>query len=1071
MLSHLRFIAPLFAVALATIAPAFGQTAYYSLEGDFATVGDELDVFFNLQRSVDSDEVLRFETFANSGGTNAAGDLIDGGGIDSIIELFDSSDASRGINDDHSFPDQGRDSLLSWSNVPLLGPAGPAVFLNPDPLTAGGYRLNQSDFDPNAVGPWAIDLQGPADAIALTAVPSIGTTTIDSLKFGTTGVGAAAATVAQSQDPVALLGDLVLAPTGSARYDLTGGSLSVGGATTVNSGGTLHVGVTGGGVFNAGGDVTVDGGAFARGAAGVLNLASGRTLTARNGGQIDIIGFYGVDPGRTVRIESGSTLGTLGGFVRILGEVAVAGTDGAGTPSTWNALNRIDVQGTLNVSAGGLVDSAVGGISPGGTVTVTGASAVGSGARSTWINQGGLDVGENGGATATLNVLAGGRVTSAFVVDVWDGNLLVSGVDPAGNPSTLSFGSGLRLGRFQNATLRIDSGGLVEVGTFASVGRNRSSGAITIDGSDSAGNSSSFRVVGDLNIASSELTQGTMNVTNGGSVASGAAEIARAEGSAVGTVHVRGVDSFGTSSNWSINGNLTLGANANGTFAPASRGTLNVTAGARVTVAQSTFVNNGGVVHVGTASNSGTSSSLAIEGGLVVGAEVGFGDVTPGGALNIAAGGSVTVLGATSLVNAGAITMTGGHFDFATTTLADYQAFNVTGGTLAGNVQVTGTHDATALSQVINNPANNGEVVLQNSGVISGSGFFTGSVANQADGLIIVDNSGPGIIQFSSPNNTNAGLINLRSGQLIFLGGFTNLSGGVVRGSGSLSTSSSTHVNQGTYTFTGAGQITDPFTNDTTGVVNVATLGEVRFITDVVNRGQITTVTDANVFLDDLTGNGVSGQGAVSVGGTLDPGFGVGLMSFGGNLTLGPSATVDIELGGDTGGVEYDRIEVAGEAMLDGGLSFTQLGLFEAAVGDTFDVLTAASITGVFDTVTLPGPGYELVYSSTAVQLVATSALSGDYNNDGTVDAADYSVWRDNLNAPAGTLLNDTAGGVIGVAQYNAWVANYGATVLPPPFPAPEPTAVAMLASLIGLGALGRPLRTRSGSSTAANHE
>jgi hypothetical protein len=58
----------------------------------------------------------------------------------------------------------------------------------------------------------------------------------------------------------------------------------------------------------------------------------------------------------------------------------------------------------------------------------------------------------------------------------------------------------------------------------------------------------------------------------------------------------------------------------------------------------------------------------------------------------------------------------------------------------------------------------------------------------------------------------------------------------------------------------------------------------------------------------------------------------------------------------------------------------------------------------------------------------ATGSVSGDYNNDGIVNAVDYTVWRNNLNAPAGTLPNDPNGGVIGAAQYQTWKANYGAT-------------------------------------------
>ena len=54
--------------------------------------------------------------------------------------------------------------------------------------------------------------------------------------------------------------------------------------------------------------------------------------------------------------------------------------------------------------------------------------------------------------------------------------------------------------------------------------------------------------------------------------------------------------------------------------------------------------------------------------------------------------------------------------------------------------------------------------------------------------------------------------------------------------------------------------------------------------------------------------------------------------------------------------------------------------------------------------------------------------LPGHYNTGGTVSAATYTVWRDNLGAPAGTLPNDTDGGPIGSAQYATWKANFGMT-------------------------------------------
>jgi hypothetical protein len=51
--------------------------------------------------------------------------------------------------------------------------------------------------------------------------------------------------------------------------------------------------------------------------------------------------------------------------------------------------------------------------------------------------------------------------------------------------------------------------------------------------------------------------------------------------------------------------------------------------------------------------------------------------------------------------------------------------------------------------------------------------------------------------------------------------------------------------------------------------------------------------------------------------------------------------------------------------------------------------------------------------------------IAGDYNNNGTVDAADYVVWRENLNT-SNVLPNDPNGGTIDQDQYNTWRANFG---------------------------------------------
>ena len=64
-----------------------------------------------------------------------------------------------------------------------------------------------------------------------------------------------------------------------------------------------------------------------------------------------------------------------------------------------------------------------------------------------------------------------------------------------------------------------------------------------------------------------------------------------------------------------------------------------------------------------------------------------------------------------------------------------------------------------------------------------------------------------------------------------------------------------------------------------------------------------------------------------------------------------------------------------------------------------------------------------------SASLVATPAgIPGDFNDDGVVNAADYTVWRDNLGATDESTLNGngSSNGVVDAADYNLWVANYG---------------------------------------------
>jgi len=91
----------------------------------------------------------------------------------------------------------------------------------------------------------------------------------------------------------------------------------------------------------------------------------------------------------------------------------------------------------------------------------------------------------------------------------------------------------------------------------------------------------------------------------------------------------------------------------------------------------------------------------------------------------------------------------------------------------------------------------------------------------------------------------------------------------------------------------------------------------------------------------------------------------------------------------------------------------------------------------------------------------STPALTGDYNANGKVDAADYVVWREALNTNT-VLPNDPTGGTIGITQYNTWRANFGNGGAGSASAVPEPAAglLAILAAVF-VGRISSARRSR----------
>jgi endonuclease/exonuclease/phosphatase family metal-dependent hydrolase len=110
------------------------------------------------------------------------------------------------------------------------------------------------------------------------------------------------------------------------------------------------------------------------------------------------------------------------------------------------------------------------------------------------------------------------------------------------------------------------------------------------------------------------------------------------------------------------------------------------------------------------------------------------------------------------------------------------------------------------------------------------------------------------------------------------------------------------------------------------------------------------------------------------------------------------------------------------DMALGGGNSY-QIQLDTLSVGMKTDILTIAG----------GGQGVPngLIEIPISYQVLA-AGIAGDYNGNGIVDAADYTVWRDTLGSMSDLRANgddtDTSAGVVDAADYDYWKVHFGET-------------------------------------------
>ncbi len=759
------------------------------------------------------------------------------------------------------------------------------------------------------------------------------------------------------------------------------GVVEVGGALKIWPDGTVNLA---GGTLNADGAVTMT-------SDSTLKLISGGALNARAGLDNAAEGTLELFNG-TLTVTGGAFVPNAGGAPDDYDVNGLTPADmphlviGAGGTANFDGVLRTGTfdQGELTVSGGGVVSSSGGTI--GNNSGSTGTVNV-NGVNSRWRVTGNLAVGNSG--EGSLNILDGGDVSNE--VGLVGDNYSASGTVTV-NSATWTNTDSLFVGRHGDGELNVQNGGMVSsndgaIGEFPGFIGGDSNGIATIDGG-------TWTIAAELRVASGG--EGTLIVKDGGTVSNSLSFIAKFEDS-IGTATIGGT---GNPSTWTTSDSLYVGGS---TDTAGGTGSLNV-------------VNNG-LAQVDATFKIWTDGAVNLSGGTLTL----NGPLEDGGGTFNFTSGVMNVNDATQVLIAGGSNNTvGGLVLGSSFVLGTGQTIN-----LAGNARVDLDGELTVGGGTLTGPS----LLVQPGGAVvstAGSSTITTPVVALAGSSINVTGGDLTIGDATAVNGFyGSGSISVAGGRTLTLEDSNDavLDSGILVALGE----AASHA-----TLAAANGLTLDFGGNITGFGTVSTPNDPT--KPLINNGHIAgnSLPDEPITLTGYV-KGVGTLDNVIITGTDAPGFSPATVVRG---SVQYAGLLEIEVEGDAAG-EFDRIEHllgAGVADLGGTLQVAADPNVDLQIGDSLVFLVAnGGVFNSFDTVVLPelagGRALRLVYGETIVALEAY--LAGDYNDDGVVGLADYTVWRDNLGAAEGTLSNDPNSGPIGTSQYATWKANFGATTTP----------------------------------------
>jgi len=402
------------------------------------------------------------------------------------------------------------------------------------------------------------------------------------------------------------------------------------------------------------------------------------------------------------------------------------------------------------------------------------------------------------------------------------------------------------------------------------------------------------------------------------------------------------------------------------------------------------------------------------------------------------------------VLGTGVYNLSGGNVASVKGEIGEYGlgTFNQTGGTFTLDLQLQIGKETSSVG-IYN--LSDGNLAIGSSAIIVGSsgwGTFNQTVTTGSMTVAAFQNLG------------GTGTYNLQAGSLTAgvtisnnIGGNFNYSGGSL--SANLITNDGSFVVKGGSSLSVDGKIT----NRLLGTITIDENTQATFTENVENLGTLNVTSGSTaIFAGTLSNEGSTGAGEVQALGGLQPGTSPGTMSFGGDLTMGPSTNLEIELGGTTPGAQFDRIDIVGMATLAGTLEVLLVdiggGEFAPTAGESFEILAASGgVSGIFDSI-IPPPltgsllfnvNYDLV--NNRVLLEITTPFSADFDGDGDVDASDLAQWDGDfgLNGLSDADGDSDSDGTDFLAWQRQFTGNLTATTA-----VPEPAAWVLLLLAVG---------------------